>query len=222
MAKDFYETLGVNKNASEDEIKRAYRKLVKSYHPDLEQNGQTCYDSQQATERMMHLNEAYETLKDKAKRAAYDRSIGISYATVVWAEHGSYVEEDAAREMYLKRVFHPYRQGIFKVLNMYQRQLAQLSLDIYDDELVKVFQDYCDDVEVALCNASDAFAKDHGPCSLEAAVQMMLYAIARAADGLDELRCFCQNYDYNHLTVAANLFAIAQDLSRQSLRLTKS
>jgi hypothetical protein len=50
---------------------------------------------------------------------------------------------------------------------------------------------------------------------------MMRNAIAQAADGLEELRYFCMNYDYNHLTMAETLFRISRDLTNQSLNLTK-
>jgi hypothetical protein len=50
---------------------------------------------------------------------------------------------------------------------------------------------------------------------------MMRYGIAQAADGLEEMRRFCQNYDYDHLTMAENLFRIALDLSRQAQRLAR-
>ena len=70
MAKrDFYETLGVPKNASEDEIKKAYRKLAMKHHPDRNQGE----SSKVAEERFKEAKEAYEMLSDAQKRAAYDQ-----------------------------------------------------------------------------------------------------------------------------------------------------
>ena len=64
---DFYAVLGVERGASDDEIKKAYRKLAMTYHPD--RNG----GSKEAEERFKELTEAYDVLRDANKRAAYDR-----------------------------------------------------------------------------------------------------------------------------------------------------
>src|SRR5689334_24137670 len=68
MAKqDFYALLGVQKGATADEIKKAYRKLAMQYHPDRNPGDKT------AEQKFKDLSEAYDVLKDEQKRAAYDR-----------------------------------------------------------------------------------------------------------------------------------------------------
>ncbi len=66
MAKDYYEILGVSKNATQDDIKKAYRTLVKKYHPDLHPNDPQC------AEKFKEINEANEVLSDENKRKNYD------------------------------------------------------------------------------------------------------------------------------------------------------
>jgi curved DNA-binding protein len=67
MARDYYETLGVKREASEEEIKKAYRKLARQYHPDRNPG------DKQAEARFKEIQAAYDILSDKAKRAQYDR-----------------------------------------------------------------------------------------------------------------------------------------------------
>ncbi len=69
-SKDYYKTLEVSKDATQDEIKRAFRKLAKKYHPDAQQ---TPEDKKNAEEKFKEINEAYSVLSDEKKRAQYDR-----------------------------------------------------------------------------------------------------------------------------------------------------
>ena len=67
MAEDFYNTLGISREASHDDIKKAYRGLSKKYHPDLNPN------NKESEEKFKKINEAYSTLSDPAKKQQYDR-----------------------------------------------------------------------------------------------------------------------------------------------------
>ena len=77
--KDYYQILGIERKASEDEIKRAYRKLALKYHPDRNPN------NKQAEEKFKEINEAYQVLSDPQKRDRYDQ-LGDSYSR--WRQRG--------------------------------------------------------------------------------------------------------------------------------------
>jgi curved DNA-binding protein len=64
--KDYYKTMGIKRDATQDELKRAYRKLARKYHPDVSKE-------KDAEQKFKEVGEAYEVLKDPEKRAAYDQ-----------------------------------------------------------------------------------------------------------------------------------------------------
>jgi curved DNA-binding protein len=78
--KDYYKILGVERKASEEEIRKAYRDLAKQYHPDRNP------DNKQAEERFKEINEAYQVLSDPQKRSVYDR-VGSDYSN--WQRRGA-------------------------------------------------------------------------------------------------------------------------------------
>lgn len=65
--RDYYEVLGVSKGASDDEIKKAFRKMSKKYHPDLNPN------NKEAEKKFKEVNEAYQVLSDPEKKSKYDQ-----------------------------------------------------------------------------------------------------------------------------------------------------
>ncbi len=98
-SKDYYEILGVSKEASQEEIKEAYRKLALKYHPDRNRG------NPEATARMKEINEAYAVLSNPAKRRSYDH-FRSTYGSSAYQEfRGRYTEEDIFRDSDIQDIF---------------------------------------------------------------------------------------------------------------------
>lgn len=76
MAKDYYQTLGVAKTASQDEIKKAFRSLARKYHPDANPD-----NKEAAEEKFKEISEAYEVLSDESKRRMYDQTGTVDFGS---------------------------------------------------------------------------------------------------------------------------------------------
>jgi molecular chaperone DnaJ len=92
--RDYYEVLGVQRNASEEEVKRAYRKLAVKFHPDKNP------DDPHAEEKFKEIGEAYDVLMDPDKRAAYDRFGHAAFAQGTAARGGFHDPFDIFREVF--------------------------------------------------------------------------------------------------------------------------
>jgi curved DNA-binding protein len=117
--KDYYKILGVDRKASEEDIRKAYRKLAKQYHPDYNPN------NKQAEEKFKDINEAYEVLSDSKKRSHYDR-LGSDYSQwqrrgtgdFDWSQYGGFpggarVNMDDLNDMFGGGGFSDFFQTIF-------------------------------------------------------------------------------------------------------------
>ena len=137
--KDYYKTLGVDRKASDDDIRKAYRKLAKQYHPDYNPK------DKQAEERFKEINEAYEVLSDTKKRSYYDR-LGSDYSqwqrrgapgNFNWEQYGGFpsggrVNMDDLNEMFGGGGFSDFFQTIF---GMGGRQSPRSQMQGYQQEL---------------------------------------------------------------------------------------
>ncbi len=87
--KDYYEILGIGKNASQEDIKKAYRKLARKYHPDLNPGDKS------AEQKFKEINEAYEVLGDEKKKADYDQYGRSPFDSGgAWYDSGTYTSGD--------------------------------------------------------------------------------------------------------------------------------
>jgi molecular chaperone DnaJ len=103
--KDFYEILGVKKDASEDDLKKAFRHLARKYHPDLNQG------SREAEEKFKEINEAYQVLSDPQKKAQYDQVGHADFKPGEYTQAKPPSYDDLFRDFGLGDIFDAFSTG---------------------------------------------------------------------------------------------------------------
>lgn len=119
MKRDYYEILGVGKNASTEDIKKAYRKLAKQYHPDKNQG------DLKAEEKFKELSEAYEVLSDEKKRIHYDR-----FGTVNENMNFGQQERRGDNVVFNFSTFGPFNFEGFNVREKFREKIPDIAIEI--------------------------------------------------------------------------------------------
>ena len=225
-----YETLEVSANASQAEIKQAYRRLVKQYHPDT---------NQQSTDReqIIRINAAYEILGDTQSRQSYDRQLQIGNfsfhnhtqqtsdrrqkrtATAQQkykAKRKTGKNEDEQIEEWLRFVYQPVSHVLNKILYSLQPEIEKLAADPFDDELLEDFQDYLKACQEKIKQAQNIFRSLPNPAVLARAAAHLYYCLNQVGDGLNELEYFPLNYDESYLHAGQEMFRIADALHEEA------
>jgi molecular chaperone DnaJ len=120
-ARDYYETLGVKRDASADELKKAFRQLARKYHPDLNKG------SKEAEEKFKEINEAYQVLSDPQKKAQYDMGGHVEFGPGDTSGYRPPSYDDLFRDYGLGDIFNAFSGGSRR---SQQRAGADLRYDI--------------------------------------------------------------------------------------------
>ncbi|MDZ8138000.1 MAG: J domain-containing protein [Nostoc sp. DedQUE04] len=214
-----YETLKVSPSASLAEIKQAYRRLVKLFHPDSNQESAD-------REQIIRINAAYEVLGDNQNRRNYDQELqndsqklnsDRQQRTASAQKHyqttrktGRDVDEQV--EEWLRQVYQPVNRLLCTILYSLEEQMEQLAADPFDDELLDEFQEYLKTCRDDLKQAQTTFRSLPNPPSLARTAAHLYYSLDQVGDGLDELGYFPLNYDERYLHTGHELFRIASRL----------
>jgi molecular chaperone DnaJ len=220
MKNNYYETLQVNSQATHQEIKQAYRRLAKLFHPDT-QTGTV--DS----EKIVQINAAYEVLGNPQSRRNYDRQLTYSEDDIfalsreqrtaqAQKEYRRYRQsgrvEDAHHQTWIKEVYIPTNQLISYILNSLKPEIEFLAADPFDDELMASFQEYLQDCRQYWQQAQQTFASQPNPSKLAGVAANLYYCLNQIGDGIKELEWFSLNYDDRYLHTGQEIFRIAQGL----------
>ena len=105
--RDYYEIMGLQREATQDEIKRAYRKLARKYHPDVSEEAQ-------AEEKFKEVAEAYGVLTDRVKREQYDSWLKMGGPHSQNQDGFSYSQEEILKDLFSDPRFQQLFQGLLK------------------------------------------------------------------------------------------------------------
>jgi molecular chaperone DnaJ len=218
-----YETLKVSPNASQAEIKQAYRRLVKIFHPDSNQHTSD-------PEQIIRINAAYEVLGDTKNRQNYDlslrqrsqkttsqrqqRTAAAQQRYQATRQTGRAVDEQI--EEWLHSVYQPVNRLVFSILTSLKEQIEKLAADPFDDVLLEEFQDYLNACRDDFKQAHTIFRSLPNPPSLARAAAHLYYCLNQVGDGLDQLQYFPLNYDESYLHAGQEMFRIATRLHREA------
>ncbi|MBD2677560.1 MULTISPECIES: J domain-containing protein [Nostoc] len=214
-----YETLKVSPNASQAEIKQAYRRLVKLFHPDSNQETAD-------REEIIRINAAYEVLGDNQNRRNYDQQLQdksrkldgdrqqrtASAQKRYQATRKTGRDADEEVEEWLRKVYQPVNRLLCTILYSLEEQMEQLAADPFDDELLDEFQEYLNTCRNDLKQAQTTFRSLPNPPSLARTAAHLYYSLDQLADGIEELGYFPLNYDERYLHTGQELFRIATRL----------
>jgi molecular chaperone DnaJ len=211
-----YEVLGVSMQATAAEIKRAYRRLVKYYHPD----SLLAKKDQAAAERIRQINAAYAVLRDPQARREYDRQLLASQtwrrSQPIASPPPTVSQEALLREDWIRQVYTPLNRLLGSLLASLKPQLNALSADPFDPELLAAFGLYLEECAQKLAQAQQIFRRLPNPSSLGKVASCLYYALNHLEDALEELSHFPLNFDDRHLHTGQELFRRAQELRREA------
>jgi molecular chaperone DnaJ len=224
-----YRTLNVSPNATQEEIKRAYRRLAKKFHPDA--NRETSNH-----EKIASVNAAYEVLGDPENRRSYDQqlqyrsqleSAGFTVdettreqrtaaAQARYRKQQTSQQADEQLRLWLNRVYTPVSRLIQQILKPLNDQIDNLSADPFDDELMEEFQEYLEDCRDLLSRAEATFRSLPNPPSVAGVAASLYYCLNQISDGIEQLEFYTLNYDEHYLHTGQELFRIAKGLRREA------
>ena len=199
MTKNFYEELGIKKNATKNEIQSAYRNLVKKHHPDA--GGEK--------ERFIAIQLAWETLKDPIKKEKYNNQLFSSYPSSNeinknWdsklnSKKYSSSKQDKDIQNWIKDIFNPTNRLISQIIKPLKNEIKALSADPYDEVLMENFCSYINLCQKKIEKVDKLYKSQAVPTSISALGLDLYHCFSQVKDALSELDKYTQGYVDDYL-----------------------
>jgi len=199
MIKNFYEELGIKKNATKSEIKSAYRSLVKKHHPDT--GGEK--------EKFLAIQIAWETLNDPLKKEKHDRSLSLKKQSELHLNDDWEVKVNAKRnkssckdndiKIWINNVYNPSNRLISQIIRPLNNEIRELSADPYDQELMDNFCNYINLCEKKIEKVDKIYKSKTVPSSISSIGLNLYHCYSQVKDALSELDKYTQGYVDDYL-----------------------
>ncbi|MEL6350141.1 MAG: J domain-containing protein [Cyanobacteria bacterium J06627_28] len=220
---DHYQTLGLHASATQTQVKQAYRKLAKQFHPDSQNQGAT-------TDKIAAVNAAYEVLGDVTERQRYDLERQLVAKEKMRSRTSRTVDSQnqykkrrsgasantSTIESWLCGVFNPIDRLIGKILSPLKAEVKALSADPFDDELMEAFVEYLEGCRENLEKAQAKFKSMPNPPGVASGAANLYYCLNQIEDGLEEIERFTYTYDDSYLHTGQELFRISAGLRKDA------
>jgi molecular chaperone DnaJ len=225
---DHYQTLEISSEATQAQVKQAYRKLAKQCHPDVLDNRSA---QVLAHEKIARVNAAYEVLGDVQARRLYDAQMETpwrsraesaasdrAHRSATAAQYRGKARQSSASEttieQWLRTVFNPTDRLIGQIIKPLKAEVRALSADPFDDELMEVFQAYIETCRASLEKAQAKFKSMPNPAGVASGAANLYYCLNQLEDGIEEIERFTYTYDDSYLHTGQELFRISAGLRK--------
>jgi molecular chaperone DnaJ len=220
---NYYQTLEITPQATQQEIKQAYRRLAKNFHPDLN-------NDRLDNKKIIEINAAYEILGDPQRRRLYDLQINDSpinsvanrqeRAARAQSQYQQHKQTEGNEELqqaqWLAQVYKPIDRLIGTIVKPLKNQIESLSADPFDDDLMRDFQNYLEDCRVYLQKAEKIRSSRPNPAKLALVAANLYHCLNQLSDGISELEYYTANYDDYYLKTGREIFRIAKGLRQDA------
>ena len=199
MNNNLYEELGLKENATQNEIKSSYRRLVKKHHPDA--GGEK--------DRFLSIQSAWETLNDPNKKEQYDKTLvslkkSSNFRNENWEEkvntkkYNSTIKDNEVKN-WIKNIYNPTNRFINQIIKPLSQEIKELSADPYDEELMENFCNYITLSQKKIEKVDKLYKSIPVPISISSLGLDLYYCFSQVKDALSEFDEYTQGYVDDYL-----------------------
>ena len=189
MSSNPYEILKVNQNANSEEIKKAYRELVKIHHPDKGGDPKA----------MLEINSAWEILKKKDNKLKFNNNYNQNNSTNKYKKENNQYSKSNDIKIWFKNTYLPIDKLLGQIINPLTSKIRELSADPYDEKLMYSFCKYLDQSKNKIIKIKKIYTSNISPIIIKEFSLDLYHCLSQVEDGLNELDRYTMGYVDNYL-----------------------